>query len=94
MYQSKGDYHTALSYLDKALQMQHECLPSNHLSLNVTHYNLAEAFENLHRYEEAVQHAQLAFDITSQVFESDHHEVIENEELLHRLQQKLAETLN
>jgi hypothetical protein len=66
--------------------------PPNHPSLNITHYNIAEAFENLHRYEEAIQHAQLALDIARQAFGSDHHEVIENEELVHHLQHQLKKS--
>ncbi|CAF3313634.1 unnamed protein product, partial [Rotaria sp. Silwood2] len=78
----------ALSFYHKTLQIQQKSLSPNHPSLVVTHGKLAIAFEDLHRHEEAIEHAQKAVNIAVVAFGPSHPEVEKRQQYLDKLQQE------
>ena len=83
------DKSTALSYIEKTLEIEQKSLSSNHPSLSMTHSNMAKVLEDLHRYREAMDHAKRAVHIAIDAFGSEHSTVKCIRNQIHRLQRKL-----
>ncbi|CAF1500336.1 unnamed protein product [Rotaria sp. Silwood1] len=89
IHRKMGDCSTALSFYHKTLEIQQKSLPSNHSSLVVTHGKLAIALEDLHRYEEAIQHAEKAVSIAVDAYGSSHPEVEKRQQYLNKLKKEI-----
>jgi tetratricopeptide (TPR) repeat protein len=82
----KGNFFDALSYHQKALEMQQKSLPANHPSLAESHHHITMIFDGLHQYSEAVEHALSALKIAR-------HSCEPNQSAVEKYQQYLDEML-
>jgi tetratricopeptide (TPR) repeat protein len=57
----------SIQSLQCALEISKKGLPDNHETLAMIHYNIAIAFENWQKYDEALKHIQYALQIAQQL---------------------------
>ncbi len=72
LYEQKGDYNSAISYLDKALDIV-KGYPEQRISLATSHVNMACALLKTSRWEQAEDHLKKAFEIFLQDERKDFH---------------------
>jgi tetratricopeptide (TPR) repeat protein len=72
LYQWMENNTTALQYFEKTRVIQEKSLSCAHLSLAVTHFNIAAAFHKLCQFKESIAHAIQAVNILRYRFGSDH----------------------
>ena len=85
------DFWCALSFSQKAFQIRHLALPSNHPLLAQAHFNLAVDLMALRRFEKAWTHANQAVEIVHCFrLPRNHSEVRKYEDLLQLLFQDIA----
>ncbi|CAF4298029.1 unnamed protein product, partial [Rotaria magnacalcarata] len=71
------DYSTAITYLQRALQIRENKLPKNHPDLAVTYHSLAKSYIAAHQYDMAMKNAQQAVDIAKEKLPSTHPHLLE-----------------
>ncbi|CAF1190656.1 unnamed protein product [Adineta ricciae] len=67
-----GDFPSALTNYQKALQILEKCLPHNHPDLAQIYTNIASAYESLGEYSVAMLYAEKALEIQKRVLPSSH----------------------
>jgi tetratricopeptide (TPR) repeat protein len=87
---SMGDYWSALTFFEKALEIILTSLSNNHPLLAKTYSNMAKALDGCGRYKEAVDCAEQAVTTARQNFESTSVEIEAYENQLLQLQQKMG----
>ncbi|CAF3768994.1 unnamed protein product [Adineta steineri] len=68
----KGNEQEALSYYEKALQIQQEFLPSHHPDLATTHNHIGSVYESMGDSPNALVYYKKAFEIIRQCLPSNH----------------------
>ncbi|CAF1037181.1 unnamed protein product [Didymodactylos carnosus] len=93
----KGNYSSALSYLNKGLKLRLLTLSPNHSDIAQSYNDIAEVYRSEGDYEEALNLHQKALDIrqtASATNQSDLVETYNNMGLLHDFREELSDALN
>ena len=88
LHRSMADYPNALLYYEKTLELEEKHLSSKHPSLAITLSNMAVALDANNQCADALQHAQRAFDISSNALGTSHSQSKTIREFLEQLRQK------
>ncbi|CAF1168269.1 unnamed protein product [Rotaria sordida] len=89
IYYRMKDYSRALSYYQKAIESGQKAIPSNYLSMDEIYYETAKTLYHLKRYKEAKENAKQTYRIRRNTLGSQHPNVIEIKEYIHKLEKKL-----
>ena len=68
VYQSTGEYSTALSYFKKTLEIQQQALPHNHPNLATTNNNIGIIYQSIGEYSTALSYFKKTLDIQQKLF--------------------------
>ncbi|CAF1106927.1 unnamed protein product [Adineta steineri] len=69
---NQGDYEKAIWYLEKALEMYQNTLPSNHLNLTALYNNVGNVYCNMREYSKALSYFEKAFEVQEKTLPSNH----------------------
>jgi len=95
-YGSIGNIHLCLSHHDKALEyynrslrIYQKCLPNEHPDIAMTINNIGSVYEDKNEYQQALFYFQLAADIYRHLLPSTHPYVMQLEQSIKRVSEKL-----
>ena len=72
IYQSTGEYSTALSYFKKTLEIQQQTLPPNHPDIAMTNNNIGMIYQSIGKYSTALSYFKKALEIQQQSLPHNH----------------------
>jgi tetratricopeptide (TPR) repeat protein len=76
VYQLKGDYATALSNYEKALEMWQKTLPPNHPNLAIAYHNMAYMHQSLGNYSTALCYYEKTLEIQKKSLPPYHPDIV------------------
>lgn len=88
-YIEKRDYAIALTYYEKALDIEKRILPTDNYRLAMVHYNMSRVYNHLNQYDVAVKHAEHAVQFVSISLRSNHEDFLLLKKNFEQLRTKL-----
>jgi tetratricopeptide (TPR) repeat protein len=89
MYRNVGEYSKALSFYEKALEIQQESLPPNHPDFAMSYNNIGGVYRNMGEYSKALSFYKRTIDIGQHSLPSNHPHLNKYRKNLYKLKKKL-----
>jgi tetratricopeptide (TPR) repeat protein len=70
-----GEYSKALSFLEKAIEILKNTLPSNHPDLATSYNNIGMVYKNMGEYSKALSFLEKALSIFKETLPSNHRNI-------------------
>ncbi|CAF1687111.1 unnamed protein product, partial [Rotaria sp. Silwood1] len=85
MYYRQEQYADALPCYLKSLEIELMCLPENHPTIAVTHFNIATTYTGLGRLDEAIVSTERSIEQLLKTLPPNHSEGIENRSYIDKI---------